>query len=42
LLDDLPDRLHGLQRSVSDISDEITRRLFAGSEPLRWSREVGV
>ena len=42
LLDDLPDRLHGLQRSVSAISDEITRRLFAGSEPLRWSREVGV
>ena len=42
LLDDLPDRLHGLQRSVSVITDETTRLLFAGSEPLRWSREVGV
>jgi uncharacterized alpha-E superfamily protein len=39
LLDDLPDRLHGLQRTVSAVSEEVTRRLFAGSVPLRWSIE---
>ncbi|HMG31982.1 MAG TPA: alpha-E domain-containing protein [Jiangellaceae bacterium] len=39
LLDDLPDRLHGLQRTVSTVSEEVTRRLFAGSAPLRWSLE---
>ena len=35
LLDDLPDRLHGLQRTVSTVSEEVTRRLFAGSAPLQ-------
>jgi uncharacterized alpha-E superfamily protein len=39
LLDDLPGRLHGLQRTVSTVSEEVTRRLFAGSAPLRWSIE---
>jgi uncharacterized alpha-E superfamily protein len=39
LLDDLPDRLHGLQRSVSTVSEEVTRQLFAGSAPLQWSLE---
>jgi uncharacterized alpha-E superfamily protein len=39
LLDDLPDRLHGLQRTVSTVSEEVTRRLFAGSAPLQWSLE---
>jgi uncharacterized alpha-E superfamily protein len=39
LLDDLPDRLQGLQRTVSTVSEEVTRRLFAGSAPLQWSLE---
>jgi uncharacterized alpha-E superfamily protein len=39
LLDDLPSRLHGLQRTVSTVSEEVTRRLFAGSAPLHWSLE---
>jgi uncharacterized alpha-E superfamily protein len=39
LLDDLPDRLHRLQRAVSTVSEEVTRRLFAGSAPLQWSIE---
>lgn len=39
LLDNLPDRLHGLQRTVSTVSEEVTRRLFAGAAPLRWSIE---
>ena len=33
LLDGLPDRLLGLQRAVSMISEEVTERLFAGSPP---------
>jgi uncharacterized alpha-E superfamily protein len=40
LLDDLPDRLRELQRTVSTVSEELTRRLFAGSLPLRWSLEA--
>jgi uncharacterized alpha-E superfamily protein len=37
LLDGLPDRLLGLQRAVSTISEGVTQRLFAGSPPLQWS-----
>ena len=36
LLDGLPDRLLGLQRAVSVISEEVTERLFAGSPPPQW------
>jgi uncharacterized alpha-E superfamily protein len=39
LVEDLPKRLHGLQRTVSTVSEAVTRRLFAGSAPLRWSIE---
>jgi len=39
LLDDLPGRLQGLQRTVSTVSEEVTRRLFAGSAPLQWCIE---
>jgi uncharacterized alpha-E superfamily protein len=39
LLDDLPERLHELQRTVSTVSQEVTRRLFSGSAPLQWSLE---
>jgi uncharacterized alpha-E superfamily protein len=39
ILDDLPDRLRGLQRTVSIVSEEVTRWLFAGSAPLQWSIE---
>jgi uncharacterized alpha-E superfamily protein len=39
LLDGLPDRLHELQRTVSTVSEELTRRLFVGSTPLQWSLE---
>jgi uncharacterized alpha-E superfamily protein len=42
LLDDLPERLLGLQRTVSTVSEEVTRRLFAGSAPLHWSIEKAV
>jgi hypothetical protein len=31
--------LHRLQRTVSTVSEEVTRRLFAGSAPLQWSLE---
>jgi uncharacterized alpha-E superfamily protein len=39
LLEDLPERLHGLQRTVSTVSEEVTRGLFSGSAPLQWSLE---
>lgn len=39
LLDDLPERLHGLQRTVSTVSEEVTEQLFVGSAPLHWSIE---
>lgn len=39
LLDDLPERLHELQRIVSTVSADVTQRLFAGSAPLHWSLE---
>jgi uncharacterized alpha-E superfamily protein len=42
LLDDLPDRLLGLQRTVSTVSEEVSRRLFADSPPLQWSIEEPV
>jgi uncharacterized alpha-E superfamily protein len=38
--DDLPDRLLGLQQTVSIVSEEVTRWLFAGSAPQQWSVEV--
>jgi uncharacterized alpha-E superfamily protein len=38
--DDLPQRLLGLQQTVSTVSEEVTRWLFAGSAPLRWSIEI--
>jgi uncharacterized alpha-E superfamily protein len=39
LLDDIVERLHGLQRTVSTVSEDVTRRLFTGSAPLRWRIE---
>jgi uncharacterized alpha-E superfamily protein len=36
LLDDLPERLRDLEQTVSMVSEEVTRRLFAGSVPLAW------
>jgi uncharacterized alpha-E superfamily protein len=42
LLDDLPDRLRELQRTVSTVSEEVTQRLFAGSGPLHWNLEETV
>jgi uncharacterized alpha-E superfamily protein len=39
LLVDLSDRLLGLQRTVSVISESVTQSLFAGSPPLQWSIE---
>ena len=39
LLDDLPHRLHQLQRTVSTVSEEVTKRLFAGTAPLQWHIE---
>jgi len=39
LLEDLPDRLHRLQRTVSTVSEQVTQQLFAGSAPLQWSIE---
>jgi len=42
LLDDLPDRLHELQRTVSTVCEEVTQRLFAGSAPLQWTLEENV
>jgi hypothetical protein len=42
LLDDLPDRLHELQRTVSTVSEAVTRQLFAGAAPTHWSLEEHV
>jgi uncharacterized alpha-E superfamily protein len=42
LLDDLAERLYRLQRTVSTVSDDLARRLFAGSAPLRWTMEEPV
>ena len=39
LLEDLAERLHGLQRTVSTVSEEVTRQLFTAAAPLRWSIE---
>jgi uncharacterized alpha-E superfamily protein len=39
LLVDLPERLLGLQRTVSVISESVTQSLFAGSPPMQWSIE---
>jgi uncharacterized alpha-E superfamily protein len=39
LLDDLAERLHGLQRTVSTVSEEVSRQLFTAAAPLRWSIE---
>jgi uncharacterized alpha-E superfamily protein len=40
LLDDLSERLFGLQEAVSVVSEEVTRWLFAGSTPPHWSLEA--
>jgi uncharacterized alpha-E superfamily protein len=39
LLEDLAERLHELQRTVSTVSEDVTQRLFTRSAPLRWSIE---
>jgi uncharacterized alpha-E superfamily protein len=39
LLEDLAERLHGLQRTVSTVSEEVSRQLFTAATPLRWSIE---
>jgi len=42
LLDDLGERLHGLQRTVSTVNEEVSRQLFTGSSPLNWHVEAPV
>jgi uncharacterized alpha-E superfamily protein len=42
LLDGLPDRLIGLQRAVSAISEAVTGRLFAAESPAQWSLKEAV
>jgi uncharacterized alpha-E superfamily protein len=42
LLDGLPDRLHRLQRTVSQVSEAVTHRFFAGSAPVAWQLEEPV
>lgn len=40
LLDDLPQRLHGLQRTVSEVSTAVASRFFADSGVIEWQHEV--
>jgi len=42
LLVDLPERLLGLQRAVSRISEEVTLRMFAGSPSPQWNLKEAV
>jgi uncharacterized alpha-E superfamily protein len=42
LLVGLPERLLGLQRAVSRISEEVTQRMFAGSPSPQWSLKEAV
>lgn len=39
VLDGLPERLHGIQRGVSDVSEAVARRYFGGSTVVGWSLE---
>jgi uncharacterized alpha-E superfamily protein len=39
MLDGLPERLHRIQRGVSDVSEAVARRYFAGSAVVGWSLE---
>jgi uncharacterized alpha-E superfamily protein len=39
LLDGLPVRLHALQRSMSRVSEAVSRRFFAGAAATEWSLE---
>jgi uncharacterized alpha-E superfamily protein len=39
LLVGLPERLHRIQRGVSDVSEAVARRYFAGSAVVGWSLE---
>ena len=39
VLKDLPKRLHDLQTAMSDVSDAVSRRFFAGSAAIGWSLE---
>ena len=41
LADNLGHRLERLQRTVSQVSDAVTRRYFAHDLPTQWRREVG-
>ena len=39
VFDDLPERLHQLQRVMTDVSAAVSRRFFAGSAAITWSPE---
>ena len=39
LLEGLPERLHGVQRGMSDVSEAVARRYFASSAVVGWSLE---
>lgn len=39
LLEGLPERLHSIQRGVSDVSEAVARRYFASSALVGWSLE---
>jgi len=39
LLTDLPERLDGLQRAMSVVSESVSRRFFASAAVVGWSRE---
>jgi uncharacterized alpha-E superfamily protein len=39
VLKDLPQRLHDLQSSMSEVSNAVSRRFFAASAPIGWSLE---
>lgn len=40
LLRDLPDRLHTLQRAMSEVSEAVSEQYFLGSTTVEWSAEV--
>jgi len=39
LLHGLPQRLDGIQRGMSDVSEAVSRRYFSGSAPVGWTLE---
>lgn len=39
LLDGLPERLHGIQRGMSEVSEGVARRYFASAAAVGWSLE---